>query len=91
MKLKNIARTVLLAALALCHSAIAADAPKFELDPSWPKVPEKWMLGDASSIAIDAQDNVWVLHCPRTLQGDQAKMAAPAIMIFDSAGNYLRS
>ena len=74
------ARTTLLACLlAFCHLAVAADAPKFELDPSWPKVPEKFKLGDASSIAIDAQDNVWVLHRPRTLQGDNAKMAAPAI------------
>ena len=26
---------ILAAALALCTSAIAADAPKFELDPAW--------------------------------------------------------
>ena len=77
--------------LALSHHVIAADAPKFELDKSWPKIPANMKLGDASSIAIDAQDNVWVLHRPRTLQGDNAKMAAPAIMIFDNAGNYLRS
>ena len=77
--------------LALSHHVIAADAPKFELDKSWPKIPANMKLGDASSIAIDAKDNVWVLHRPRTLQGDNAKMAAPAIMIFDNAGNYLRS
>ena len=41
--------------------------PIFEVDPSWPKVPEKWKLGDPSSFAIDAQDNVWLLHRPRTL------------------------
>ncbi len=85
---------VAMVALLLCHHALAADAPKFELDKSWPKVPEKFKLGDASSIAIDAEDNVWVLHRPRTLQGqlgDGAKIAAPAIMIFDNAGNYLRS
>ena len=29
--------------------------------------PAKWKLGDASSIAIDAQGKVWVLHRPRTL------------------------
>ena len=92
MNTKHIVRTALLtAALAFGHFTFAADAPKFELDPTWPKVPEKFKLGDASSIAIDAQDNVWVLHRPRTLQGDNAKMAAPAIMILDGAGNYLRS
>lgn len=78
-------------ALAGIAGAVAADGPKFELDKSWPKIPEKYKLGDVSSIAIDARENVWVLHRPRTLEGDNAKMAAPAIMIFDNAGNYLRS
>jgi DNA-binding beta-propeller fold protein YncE len=90
--MKNLLHAALIAsALALSGNVTAADAPRFELDKSWPKIPEKFKLGDASSIAIDAQDNVWVLHRPRTLQGDNAKMAAPAIIIFDSAGNYLRS
>jgi hypothetical protein len=90
-KIKYLRFVLTACVLALCNSVFAADAPKFELDPTWPKVPEKFKLGDASSIAIDAQDNVWVLHRPRTLQGEQAKLAAPAIMIFDNAGNYLRS
>jgi len=42
-------------------------------------VPEKWKLGDASSFAIDAQDNVWLLHRPRTLKPEDAGKAAPAI------------
>ncbi len=32
--------------------------PMFEVDSAWPKMPAKWQLGHASSIAIDAQDNV---------------------------------
>ena len=69
----------------------AADLPTFEVDSSWPKVPAKWKLGDASSIAIDAQDNVWVLHRPRTLKPEEAAMAAPAVIVFDSAGNYIKA
>jgi DNA-binding beta-propeller fold protein YncE len=62
----------------------------FEVDSSWPKLPPKYRLGDASSIAIDAQDNVWVLSRPHTVKpGGPA--AAPAIMIFDAAGNFIRS
>ena len=68
-KIKYLRLILTVCVLALWHSAFAADAPKFELDLTWPKVPEKFKLGDASSIAIDAQDNVWVLHRPRTLQG----------------------
>ncbi|MBV9430012.1 MAG: hypothetical protein JO084_20020 [Bradyrhizobiaceae bacterium] len=65
--------------------------PTFEVDPSWPKVPAKWKLGDASSIAFDAQDNVFVLHRPRTLPPDQAGMAAPPVMVFDPAGNFIKA
>ena len=69
----------------------AAGVPVFEVDASWPKVPAKWMIGDASSIGIDSKDNVWVLHRPRTLKPDQAANAAPAILVFDPAGNFIKS
>lgn len=72
-------------------AAAKPGVPRFEIDPSWPKVPEKYKLGDASSIGIDAQDNVWVLHRPRTLKPDQAKQAAPAILVFDAAGNFMKT
>jgi hypothetical protein len=66
--------------------------PTFEVDKAWPKVPAKFKIGDPSSIAIDAQDNVWVLHRPRTLlKPEEAKMAAPPVIVFDTAGNYIKS
>src|SRR2546426_251004 len=52
--------------------------PTFEVDRAWPKVPAQWKLGDPSSIAIDAKDNVYVLHrsrCPR----DRPVSIAPAL------------
>jgi DNA-binding beta-propeller fold protein YncE len=64
--------------------------PVFEVDPSWPKVPAKWKLGDPSSIAVDAQDRIWVLHRPRTLPADQSAMAAPPVMVFDQAGAFIK-
>jgi len=70
-------------------AAQAGGVPVFEVDSSWPKLPPKWVLGDASSIAIDAQDNVWVLSRPRTLKPDQP--AAPAVLLFDPAGNFIRA
>jgi DNA-binding beta-propeller fold protein YncE len=65
--------------------------PTFEVDRAWPKVPAKWKLGDASSFAVDSQDNVWLLHRPRTLKPDEAAMAAPPVMVFDSAGNFIKA
>ena len=58
---------------------------------SWPKVPEKYKLGDISSIAIDAQDNAYVLHRPRTLKAENAGSAAPPVVVFDANGNFIKA
>jgi len=79
------------AALAQAAPPQGRSLPIFEVDRSWPKVPPQWKLGDASSIAIDAQDNVWVLHRPRTLKPEQTAMAAPPVIVFDTAGNYIKA
>lgn len=65
--------------------------PTFAVDPSWPKVPDNLKLGDISSIALDAQDNAYVLHRPRTLKPENATSAAPAVVVFDPAGNFIRA
>ena len=54
----------LLAGHAGAQSQPARAVPTFAVDASWPKVPPQWKLGDASSVAVDAQDNVYVLHRP---------------------------
>jgi hypothetical protein len=73
------------------HSAIDTTTlvPTFRVDPDWPQVPANWRLGDVSSIAIDANDNAWILHRPRTLPADQAAMAAPPVLGFDVDGQFL--
>ena len=68
----------------------ARSVPTFEVDRTWPKVPEKWKLGDPSSFAVDAQDNVWLLHRPRTLPPEQAAMAAPPVMVFAPSGAFVK-
>lgn len=73
-------------------------APVFQVDPSWPKLPKQWILGQVSGVATDAQDHVWVLQRPWSLNTDEIARnpeaeccsAAPPVMEFDSAGNYLR-
>jgi DNA-binding beta-propeller fold protein YncE len=76
---------------ATAQTAAARLAPAFEVDPGWPKVPARWKLGDQSSFAVDAQDNVWLLHRPGTLPPEQATMAAPPVMVFDPAGNFIKA
>jgi DNA-binding beta-propeller fold protein YncE len=89
---------VVAAALALGGHHIVIDAqsrsrnlPQFEVEKGWPKVPPKWKLGDASSFAIDKQDNVWLLHRPRTLKPGEAATAAPPVVVFDTAGAFVKA
>ena len=64
--------------------------PVFVVDQGWPKIPAGFKLGDVSAIAIDTNDNAWVLSRPRSAKLAGNEKAAPAIMIFDPAGNYIR-
>ena len=105
---KNTSRAVLIALVVaagvtgnrLSNAELAAQAaraqgrspPTFGVDRAWPKVPPQWKLGDPSSIAIDAQDNAWVLHRPRTLvKPEDAAKAAPPVIVFDTAGNFVKA
>lgn len=79
------------AAAQTAAQAQTRSVPTFTIDPAWPKVPPQWKLGDVSSMTSDAQGNIWVLHRPRTLKGDDFAKAAPPVMVFDQAGNYVKS
>jgi hypothetical protein len=44
-------------------------APIFEVDPFWPKpLPNHWVTGSTIGLAVDAQDNVWTIHRPNTVE-----------------------
>ena len=67
-----IAASVVVAA-GLCRSAIHAEdakrAPTFEVDPFWPKpLPNHWVTGSTIGLSVDAQDNVWTIHRPNTVE-----------------------
>ena len=64
------------------------EVPKFEVDPSWPKIPNGWVLGEVASAATDEQDNVWVLHRPQEVRPGQK--TGPPVMEFDEAGRYIQ-
>lgn len=59
---------VLLSALAAASVATAASgqpvqAPRFEVDPLWPKpLPNHQILGSAAGVAVDSRDHVWVVN-----------------------------
>ena len=66
------------------------ESPTFQVDPAWPKIPNNWQFGQVSSVSIDAQDNVWILQRPDTLQPDEKPRAAPPLLEFDSSGNFIQ-
>ena len=81
----------------------AEDAPRFVVEPFWPKpLPDNWILGQVAGAAVDSSDHVWVIHRPLTLLDDEkgamevppaTKCCSPAppVLEFDSDGNLLRS
>jgi len=68
----------------------AREVPRFQVDPSWPKLPAKWVWGQVSSVAVDGRDHAWILQRPRSVRTDQKGMAAPPVLEFDAAGVFVQ-
>ena len=81
----------LLVALALGQRAVeraaiaqnrgAGEAPRFAVDPRWPTIPDSVSMGEVTSVAVDRNDHIWILHRPDS---------GPAVLEFDASGRYLR-
>lgn len=83
------------------RKATAAQAPRFVVDPLWPKpLPNHWVLGSVTGVAVDAQDHIWITHRGADSLGNNEKGAilnpptgccvpAPQVLEFDQAGNLL--
>jgi DNA-binding beta-propeller fold protein YncE len=79
------------APVGLAQSAPASRMPVFEVDPSWPKLPNNWVTGVVSSVTVDRRDHVWILHRPGTVQEQQKAQAAPPVLEFDPNGKFLNA
>jgi DNA-binding beta-propeller fold protein YncE len=85
-------------------SAATTMAPRFEVDPLWPKpLPNGWVVGSVIGITADSRDHIWVIHRRQALN-DQTEAsagintpeasccsAAPPVLEFDAAGNLVNS
>ena len=83
--------TVWLVAPARAQQASTLKAPTFELDAKWPTIPNNWVLGEVTSISVDRNDHIWVLHVPQSIPEDKRANAAPPVLEFDAAGKLLTS
>jgi len=80
-------------------AAAGEQAPKFEVDPFWPKpMPNGWCSGRPSVWRWMRQDNVWIVHRPGSLEAEESYQtrkeadcctAAPDVLAFDQAGNLI--
>ncbi len=82
-------------------SGVRAGTLKFKFDPAWPKpLPNHWKLGGVAGLAIDKDDNVWVLNRPSELRDMELRaelnpptaeccVRAPSMIHFDKEGNVI--
>lgn len=98
-----IAVTAACATIADSPDGTAASAPKHRIEPSWPKaLPNNWILGQVSGLAVDSKDHVWIVHRPRTILKPELNaeqnpplskccVQAPAVIEFDPQGNVVQA
>ncbi len=82
------------------QAAASVQAPRFEVDPAWPKpLPNNWNLGQTIGVSVDANDHVWIIHRDDALDDVEAAgdlktgaccSKASPILEFDQDGNLLR-
>jgi DNA-binding beta-propeller fold protein YncE len=81
------AAVAVLAGVAASHDATdaqARQAPIFEVDPWWPKpLPNHWVTGSTIGLSVDAQDDVWTIHRPNTVEDN---FKAADLMVGDARG-----
>ena len=76
--------------VAVASEVQGGGVPKFEVDASWPNMPNDWVTGQVSSVTVDSNDVVWVLHRPRTVGEDQGT-PAPPVIAFEKDGTFVRA
>ena len=90
---------------AAAQAKTAVQAPRFEVDPMWPKpLPNHWVIGNVIGVGVDAQDHVYIIHRgagiararrkstpPRTRPPSECCLPAPPVLEFDADGNLVHA
>jgi DNA-binding beta-propeller fold protein YncE len=81
--------------------AAGVQAPRFEVDPMWPKpLPNHWVIGATIGVDVDANDHIWIIHRATSLEAkeqyatmdppaSQCCAAAPPILEFNEDGDLI--
>src|SRR5262245_9092268 len=92
-------------AAAAAQAGGAKQAPRFEVDPLWPKpFPNHWLLGNTIGVSVDSRNHVWIIHRSSASLGNNEKgmelqpptsshccKGAPPVIEFDPAGTVVGS
>ena len=99
----GIGLTVLCVTVAGQLGAQTETAPKYRVDPTWPKpLPNKWKMGGVTGLAVDKDDNVWVYDRPNDLTDIELEaeltppiadccVRPPSMIHIDKEGNVIGS
>jgi len=83
--------------------AAGVPAPRFEVDPMWPKpLPNHWVIGSVIGVAADSNDHIWIIHRTGSLDPKEQYLtmkpraadccaAAPPILEFNEDGDLIGS
>lgn len=74
--------------------------PHFMADAAWPEMPPGMIIGQVPGLAVDKEDNVWLVHRPQSLTFSDVGLAqsppqalccrpGPDVMKFSAEGSYL--
>jgi hypothetical protein len=81
--------------------AAGAQAPRFEVDPLWPKpLPNHWLLGMTIGVSVDSSDHIWIIHRGASLDPKEAYLStnppgadccvsAPPVLEFNEDGDLI--
>jgi hypothetical protein len=82
----------------------AVQAPRFEVDPMWPKpVPNHWVFGNVIGVGVDKNDHVYIIHrgagsleakeiyATANPPASECCVPAPPVLEFDAEGNLVKA
>jgi hypothetical protein len=82
----------------------SVQAPRFEVDPMWPKpLPNHWVYGNVIGVGVDSKDHVYIIHRgagslePKEIYAaanppqSECCVPAPPVVEFDADGNFVRA
>jgi hypothetical protein len=92
-----------LAFATVAPAAHSQNAPKYKVDPFWPKpLPNRWSMQQIVDIYVDKEDHIWVLNRATDARPDELGAATnppraeccvlgPEVLEFDTDGSVLRA